>query len=116
MKIFPQLFKRKRGARQELLSKLARGVPELTLEERDMLIDLVSGKNFFIFLKYLELTISENLVTLSTMDILDDRMRLQAVKLQNQMRGVLLVRDLVDDLITSSRQMAAELEEERNTK
>lgn len=117
LKILHKLFKResrKDRARKALLLRLAQGVPEMSLEKRDSLIDLVSQKNFSLFLEYLELTISENLVTLSNMDILDDRMRTQAVRLQNQMRGVLLVRDLVDDLITTSKALAREAEEERN--
>lgn len=117
MKIFQQLFKKreKKGARarEALLLRLAKGVPELGGEKRDKLVDLVSGENFSIFLEFLELTISENLVTLSTMDMLDDRMRIQAAKLQNQMRGVLLVRDLVEDLITTSRAAAREEEKGR---
>ena len=117
MAIWQRLFKSKtERARTALLKRLAKGVPELGGEKLAKLVDLVSGENFYIFLEYLELTISENLVTLSNMDVLDERMRIQAAKLQNQMRGVLLVRDLVESLITNSKVLAQEAreKEERN--
>lgn len=117
LKTLLQHFNRKGRARKALLKKLSRGVPEFGGEKTSRLIDLVSRKDFSLFLEYLELTISENLVTLSSIDLLDDKMRASAVKLQNQTRGVLAVRDLVEDLIYRSRELAKETrekEDERN--
>lgn len=117
MKILPQLFNSRGRARKALLRRLAKNVPEFPSGKLAKLVDLVSGENFLLFLEYLELTISENLVTLSSIDLLDDKMHKSAIKLQNQTRGILIVRDLVEDLINRSKELARESrekEDERN--
>lgn len=73
-------------------------------EKLDALLALISDKKFPLFLEFLELTISEKLVTFSSIDILNDSRRVDAIKLQQQMRGVMLVADLVRDLIDRSKE------------
>lgn len=76
----------------------------------DDLLSLIGDKRFSLFLEYLELTISEKLIIFSSIDLLDDSQRINAIKLQNQMRGLSLAADLVEDLIRMSKEFATEKE------
>ena len=111
--------KRKERKRRALLLSLTRkSSSDFGIEKISKLVDLVSSENFPLLLEYLELTISENLVMLSSIELLDDERRKDAIKLQNQTRGILFVRDLVEDLKTRSRELvkdAREKEDERNS-
>lgn len=78
----------------------------------DDLITLVRDERFSLFLEYLELTISEKLIIFSSIDLLDETQRTNAIKMQNQMRGLSLAADLVEDLIQKSKEFATEKENE----
>lgn len=111
--------KRKERKRRALLLSLVRkSSSDFGIKKLSKLVDLVSSENFPLLLEYLELTISENLVMLSSIELLDDERRKDAIKLQNQTRGILFVRDLVEDLKTRSRELvqeSREKEDERNS-
>lgn len=77
----------------------------------DDLIALLSDKRFSLFLEYLELTISEKLVMLSSIELLDEEQRKQAVKMQNQMRGIRMVIDFATELVERSKALANEEEQ-----
>lgn len=112
---FQRLFKQRKERR--VIKALLKRNLELGAEKLSKLVDLVSSENFSIFLDFLELTISENLVMLSGIELLDDDGRKQAIKLQHQTRGLLQVRHLVEDLINRSKELAREVrekEDERN--
>ena len=63
----------------------------------DDLLALLSDKRFSLFLEYLELTISEQ--------------RKQAVKMQNQMRGIRMVIDFATELVERSKTLVDEEEQ-----
>lgn len=115
---FLRIFRKRKE--KALLRRLTRGIPSgvpFSAGKLAKLTSLVASEDFSIFLEYLELTISENLVMLSTIELLDEDGRKRAVKLQNQTRGILFTRDLVEDLINRSKELAKvsrEKEDERN--
>ena len=64
----------------------------------DKLITLVSSEEFLIFLEYLSLTVEEKLTILSNIDLLDERKRIEAAKLQQQTKGLLQIFDIAQYL------------------
>lgn len=113
MKTLLQRFKVWRESRKALSSrKRVEKISGFTGQRRDDLIAIVSDKKFSLFLEYLELTISDKLVTLSSIDLLDDDMRKQAIKLQHQMRGLQLARDIAEDLVERAKGAASQTNQE----
>lgn len=73
-------------------------IPEFRGARLDRLMTLVNSEDFSLFLEYLGLTVNEKLTILSRIDLLDDKQRIEAAKLQQQMRGLLMVYDIADYL------------------
>lgn len=92
--------------------RVAHHAPSFPQAKKDLLLTLLSDKKFPLFLEFLELTISEKLVTFSSIDLLDESRRPDAIRLQQQMRGVYLVIDLVEDLINRSKDIGTSTEED----
>lgn len=102
---FLSCFKKKSQARkakrshQKLLKAFAK-IPEFKGDRLDRLMRLVALEDFSLFLEFLGLTVNEKLTILSSIDLLDDKKRIEAAKLQQQMRGLLFVYDIAEYLKT----------------
>ena len=86
-------FKARRRAK---LLKSFSGIPEFSGERLDKLLSLIDSEEFLLFLEFLGLTVQEKLTILSRIDLLDDKKRIEAAKLQQQMQGLLMVFDIAD--------------------
>lgn len=86
----------KKARRHKKLLKSFSKLPEFQGEKLDRLLTLVSSEDFLLFLEYLGLTVQEKLTILSRIDLLDDKKRIEAAKLQQQMQGLLMVFDIAD--------------------
>ena len=93
-------WKRGRKASQLQAKRLKafKDIPEFRGTRLDRLMNLVHSEDFSLFLEYLGLTVNEKLTILSRIDLLDDKQRIEAAKLQQQMRGLLMVYDIAEYL------------------
>lgn len=93
--IFLNYFKKLRLARKRARQlKAFKNIPQFHGARLDHLMSLVNSEDFLLFLEYLGLTVSEKLTILSSIDLLDDKKRIEAAKLQQQMRGLLMAYDI----------------------
>ena len=97
--IFLHSFKSWRAARRRAaLQKILAKGGQIQGQKLDRLINLVNSEDFLIFLEYLALTVEEKLTILSNIDLLDDKKRIEAVKLQQQTKGLNQIFDIADYL------------------
>lgn len=105
-----KLIEKRRARKWARRLKKAEKILPFKGKRLDDLLSLIGDKRFSLFLEYLELTISEKLIIFSSIDLLDEKQRVNAIKLQQQMRGLSLAADLVEDLIRMSKEFASEKE------
>lgn len=99
MSTFLQCFNLKaklKARRRAKLLKSFQALKPFTGSRLDKLLALVNSEDFLLFLEFLGLTVQEKLTILSRIDLLDDKKRIEAAKLQQQMQGLLMVFDISD--------------------
>ena len=70
--------------------------------DMEAVFNCVNSKEFSEFLKYLALTVDEKNDIITTMNLFEQKSVNEAIKIQYMMRGILLVQDLAQALISSS--------------
>lgn len=115
--IYPLVFKIKEAfarKRAKKFKKLVEKISGFEGEKLERLVALFTDKNFSLFLEFLDLTIYENTYILSSIDILDDTRRADAIRYQQQTQGLRLVRSLVEDMINRAQAFQFEQKDKRN--